>query len=217
MRRTHQPPPSDAHHPHTPLRIGLTGGIGSGKSTVAKMFASLNVPVIDADEISHRLTRPGEPATAQILDMFGHEFADHGVLDRRRLAQHVFAHPADRERLEAFLHPRIGAVMEQEADRLDAPYCLMIIPLLIEAGLANMVDRVLVVDIDENAQAQRAGARDRRDPEEVRQIVGAQTTRDRRRAAADDIISNDGTLDALRSQVQRLHAEYLRLAAHRSP
>jgi dephospho-CoA kinase len=197
------------------LRIGLTGGIGSGKSTVARLFAAHGAPVIDADIIAHRLTRPGERATREILTAFGPEIAFDDGIDRQRLAQRVFRNPADRRRLEAILHPLVRTAMEEETRRLDAPYCLLVIPLLIEADQRELVDRVLVVDTDEQAQISRVQQRDGKSEADIRAILDAQVGREQRLQAADDVIVNNGDLAALQTRVESLHRKYLALATER--
>ena len=199
------------------LRIGLTGGIGSGKSTVANLFKALGVPVIDADVIAHRLTQPGEPATQKILAVFGQEFAEGNGINRKRLAQRVFSNPLDRERLEAILHPLVRAAMQQEVQTLQAPYCLLVIPLLIEAGQRDLVDRVLVVEAGDSIRVRRVQARDGRSEAEIHAIQENQASRAARRAAADDVIQNDGDLAELSKQVAALHAAYLRMAQTTKP
>ena len=199
------------------LRIGLTGGIGSGKSTVANLFKALGVPVIDADVIAHRLTQPGEPATQQILAAFGPEIADDEGIDRKRLAQRIFSNPPERQRLEAILHPLVRTAMQQEVRQVQAPYCLLIIPLLIEAGQRDLVDRVLVVEADDSIRIRRVQARDGRSEAEIRAIQANQASRAACRAAADDIIQNDGDLEELSKQVTALHAGYLRMAQTETP
>ncbi|MAT66672.1 MAG: dephospho-CoA kinase [Gammaproteobacteria bacterium] len=203
------------------LKIGLTGGIACGKSTVAAGFAELGVPVIDADEIARELVEPGEPALAEIARELGQTFiAADGRLDRARLRDHVFRDADARRRLEAILHPRIAAEMQARADALDAPYCLLVIPLLIEAGQQSLVDRILVVDCPEELQRRRLAERDDADPEQISAILASQLERKRRLAAADDIICNDGTPEQLRDRVAGLHARYLALAeqtANRRP
>lgn len=194
------------------LRIGLTGGIGSGKSTVAGLFAALGVPVIDADQIAHRLTRPGTAATCKILEAFGRDVADHGGIDRRRLAQLVFADTAKRRRLEAILHPLISAEMEKEAGQLSTPYCLMVIPLLIETGQADLVDRILVVTAGTQTRIHRVENRDGRSPDEIQRIMQNQADEAAQRAAADDWIINENSLESLETQVRILHEKYLQLA-----
>lgn len=194
------------------LRIGLTGGIGSGKSTVANLFAARGVPVIDADEIARRLTRSGESAVNEIAAAFGADLVHNGVLDRRRLAARVFQNSADRRRLESILHPRIRAAMQEGIKGLVAPYCLLVIPLLIETGQRKLVDRVLVVDVDERTQIDRIRRRDTRGDAEIHAILAAQVSRARRLQEADETVTNDGDTAALESQVEALHRKYLELA-----
>jgi len=194
------------------LRVGLTGGIGSGKSTVAGLFAARGVPVIDADEIARRLTQPGEPAVDEIAATLGVDLIRDGTLDRRRLAARVFQNSTDRQRLESILHPRIRAAMQEEIKRLTAPYCLLVIPLLIETGQRNLVDRVLVVDVDERTQIDRIRRRDARGDAEIHAILAAQVSRARRLQEADETVTNDGDTAALESQVEALHRKYLELA-----
>ncbi|WJW74936.1 dephospho-CoA kinase [Thiohalobacter sp. IOR34] len=195
------------------LIIGLTGGIGSGKSTAAEQFASLGIPVIDADEIAHRLVEPGNPALDEIAATFGDRFlTGDGRLDRARLRQAVFADPAQRRRLEAILHPRIRRAMLEAARSLDAPYCLFVIPLLIESGWRDLVDRVLVIDCPETLQRQRVRERGL-DEAQIDAILAAQASREQRLAAADDIIRNDGDLQQLKEQVGALHRKYLELVS----
>jgi len=199
------------------LRIGLTGGIGSGKTTIAALFAAHGVPVIDADVIAHRLTLPGTSTTVQILQEFGPEIADaNGGIDRQRLAQRIFSDRKERARLEGILHPLIQAEMQHEQDNLDAPYCLLVIPLLFKTGQEDQVDRVLVVDVDEGTQIARVAARDGRSETEIRAILSSQTNRTQRLKMADDSITNTGDLADLRAKVETLHRKYLALALDRS-
>ena len=195
------------------LRIGLTGGIGSGKSTIAALFAAHDVPVIDADVIAHRITLPGTAATTRILQTFGPDIsATNGGIDRQRLAQRIFNDRKERARLEAILHPLIRAEMQRQQEALDAPYCLLVIPLLFEAGQRDLADRVLVVDVDEGTQISRVAARDGRSESEIRAILSSQTDRAQRLKMADDSISNTGDLTELMTQVDTLHRKYLSLA-----
>lgn len=195
------------------LRVGLTGGIGSGKSTVARLFAEHGVPVIDADEIAHRLTGPGEPATRRILDSFGPGIATaEGAIDRKRLGRRIFASTEDRHRLEGILHPLIRQEIELATQVQSAPYCLIVIPLLVETRQRDLVDRVLVVDIEETQQVERVRSRDGRSEAEIRAIMDAQAGRGARRAIADDLVENNGSLASLRRQVDTLHSRYLELA-----
>jgi len=197
-----------------PLVVGLTGGIGSGKSTCAALFSGLGVPVIDADELAHALVAPGEPALADIITEFGPEYlAADGSLDRGMLRQRVFAEPASRRRLEAILHPLIRRNIINLVGSVEAPYCIVSIPLLLETGQADLVDRILVIDVPEALQLSRTAARDRLAMDEIRPVLETQAGRSTRLAAADDVISNTGSLDELAAKVQALHREYLSLSA----
>src|SRR3974390_506632 len=197
-----------------PLRIGLTGGIASGKSTVTQRFAELGVPVIDADVSSRNVVEPGQPGLAQIVARFGAGVLQKGgSLDRRALRELVFKDPSQRRALDAILHPLIRADMEREASLAKGPYVIMAIPLLIEGGTARQrVDRVLVVDTDEALQLKRLKARDGRSDEKARAILAAQASRSARLAAADDVLLNSGSVADLRQAVDHLHAQYLHLA-----
>jgi len=203
-----------ASGPGRPLVIGLTGGIGSGKSTCAALFSALGVPVIDADELAHALVAPGEPALADIVTEFGPEYlATDGTLDRGKLRQLVFAEPASRHRLEAILHPLIRNNIIKLVNTATAPYCIVSIPLLLETGQTDLVDRILVIDIPEALQLSRTAARDRVAMDEIRPVLETQADRSTRLAAADDVISNAGSLDELAANVQALHQKYLSLSA----
>jgi dephospho-CoA kinase len=195
------------------LRVGLTGGIGSGKSTVADLFAGHGVPVIDTDVLARDVVRLGEPALDQIIREFGKDILDaQGNLDRGQLRTHVFNDPEARRRLEAILHPPIRAAVLRELSVLQAPYCMIVVPLLIETDFREFIDRVLVVDADEILQLERTAVRDRVAREAARKIVAAQAKREERLAYADDVITNSGTLEYLRREVARLHAKYLALS-----
>ena len=196
------------------VRIGLTGGIASGKSTVTQRFAELGVPVIDADVASRSAVEPGKPGLAQVVQRFGAEVLDaQGHLDRRALRALIFNDPDSRRALDAILHPLIRAEMELEAAAAQGPYVVMAIPLLIESGNARArVDRVLVVDVDETLQIQRVRARDGCSPDEARAILAAQASRSARLSEADDVLFNSGTVADLRHAVDRLHEQYLQLA-----
>ncbi|HEX9627129.1 MAG TPA: dephospho-CoA kinase [Acidiferrobacterales bacterium] len=192
------------------LHIGLTGGIGSGKTVVAELFAARGAPVIDADAIVHELMAPGSPAYEAIVDEFGTDMlTPGGEIDRARLRARVFDDTQARRRLEAILHPRVRAIMAERAARLDAPYVILVIPLLFEAGQRDLVDRALVVDADEATQIARVQARSGLDPDAIRRIMAAQLDREARRRQADDIIVNDRDFDHLAAQVERLHRSYL--------
>ena len=195
------------------LRIGLTGGIASGKSTVARRFTELGVPVIDADAAARAVVAPGTPGLAAVSERFGPGvLADNGELDRRALRDLIFKDPALRQDLEAILHPLIRADMEQSAELAVGPYVVMDIPLLVEGGSRDRVDRILVVDVDEAVQLQRVVARDGCTEQQARAILASQATRTARLAAADDVLPNTGTVTDLRQAVDRLHERYLRLA-----
>ena len=195
------------------LRIGLTGGIGSGKSAVAERFAQRGVPVIDTDVVAREVVAPGQPALDEIVRAFGTDLLDaQGGLDRRRLRERVFADDAARRRLERILHPRIREAVQQRLAALTAPYCILVVPLLVETGFGP-VDRVLVVDVDEARQLERTSRRDQATPQSVRRIMGAQASRQERLARADDVISNNGGLEDLERQVEELHQRYLALAS----
>jgi len=201
-------------HTPGPLVIGLTGGIGSGKSTCAALFSKLGVPIIDADELAHALVAPGEPALAEIITAFGPEYlAADGQLDRRRLRQQVFAEPASRRRLEAILHPLIRFNIKELVNSVQAPYCIVSIPLLLETGQTDLVNRILVIDIPEALQLSRTAARDRLAMGEIRPVLESQANRSERLAAADDVISNAGSQDELAEKIQTLHKKYLSLSA----
>jgi dephospho-CoA kinase len=200
------------------LRIGLTGGIASGKSTVAQRFAELGVPVIDADESARSVVAPGMPGLAQVVRRFGPGIIDsNGALDRRILRNLIFNDPDSRRDLEAILHPAIRASMEQSAKTAVGPYLIMSIPLLVEGGSRDRFDRILVVDTDENVQLQRVLSRDGGSLEQARAILASQASRADRLAAADDVLSNTGSVTELRQAIDRLHERYLLLAEERPP
>ena len=209
--------PSGSIKPGPTLVVGLTGGIGSGKSTVADFFRGLDVPVIDADEIAHALVAPGQPALQEIIAAFGERCIDaDGQLDRGWLRDRVFSDAAQRHRLEAILHPKIRIKISALVKTVEAPYCIVVIPLLLETDQLDLVDRVLVVDSSQENQLARVAARDGRSRVEILAIMGVQAPRERRLARADDVISNNGTLDELLAQVRSQHAKYLKCAAHGS-
>jgi dephospho-CoA kinase len=195
------------------LRVGLTGGIGSGKSEAAGLFARLGVPVVDTDRIAHDLTRPGAPGYQPIVDAFGRDcLTAGGELDRRALRAQVFSDPGKRRRLEEILHPLIRVEIVRALADMTAPYVVIVVPLLIEAGFTDLVDRILVVDASETEQIRRTGARSGLAEEEVRRILRSQADRKSRLAAAHDVLPNDADLAALESAVRSLHAKYLELA-----
>jgi len=195
--------------------IGLTGGIGSGKSTAAALFGVLGAEVIDTDEIAHQLSRPAGAAIAAIESEFGGEYITaEGALDRQRMRQLVFADPSARKRLERILHPLIGSTVRARIAGSTAPYALIVVPLLLETGAyQDLLARVLVVDCPEELQISRTMQRSKLDESEVRAIMAAQLTRTQRLARADDVIMNDGDRARLELDVRRLHQQYLTLAS----
>lgn len=196
-----------------PPRIGLTGGIASGKSTVAELFASLGAVIIDTDVIARDVVEPGQPALDDIVAAFGAAVlqAD-GTLDRAALRQRVFGNESERKQLEAITHPRIRDAVLREAAVAGGPYQIIVVPLLVGSPLVDFVDRVLVVDCDEDTQIERLMARDADSEAQARRILAAQASRSERLAIADDIISNDGSLEETRRQVAALHEIYQLLA-----
>lgn len=195
------------------LTVGLTGGIASGKSTVADMFAARGVEIIDTDRIAREQVMPGTPALAEIRTAFGARvLAADGSLDRGALRQIVFADAARRERLEAILHPRIREEAFRRAAVAPGPYHIVVVPLLVESPMRAQMDRVLVVDCDEQVQLQRLLERDADSAAQARRMIAAQASRAARLAIADDVIRNDGTLRDTERQVQALHEAYLRPA-----
>lgn len=195
------------------LRVGLTGGIGSGKSTVAELFAAHHVPIVDTDAIAHEVVRPGQPALADIAQQFGSDVLDqNGALDRAKMRQRVFDSPAEREKLERILHPRIRAEVQKRLDNLHTTYAVIVVPLLVETGFESMVDRVLVVDCDETIQIDRVRSRSSLSAEQVRRIMDAQASRQGRLARADDVIENNTDVENLKLKVAHLHKRYLELA-----
>jgi dephospho-CoA kinase len=195
------------------LRIGLTGGVASGKTTVAQRFLDLGIPVIDADESARTVVAPGTPGLAAIVDKFGSGVltAD-GGLDRRALRDLIFGNSGRRGELEAILHPLIRADMERRADAAAGPYIVMVIPLLVEGGTTDRVDRILVVDVPEELQRERVMRRDGISADQACAMLAAQAGREARLQAADDVISNVGTVAEVWQAVDRLHARYLKMA-----
>ena len=194
--------------------IALTGGIASGKTAVANMFADLGVPVLDADQIARDVVEPGTPTLAQLVAEFGTDILDPGGrFNRQAVRQRVFADPTQRAKLEAITHPAIRAEFARRAARAGGPYQLHVIPLLVETGRANQYPRVLVVDCPAEVQLQRLMARDGSSAAEAERILAAQATRQQRLDVAHDVIVNTGTVDDLRQFVLTLHNNYRLLAA----
>lgn len=200
--------------PPRPRRIGLTGGIASGKTLVSREFAALGVPIIDTDELAREVVAPGSDGLAAVRARFGDDvLAADGSLDRRALRARVFADPAARRDLEAITHPRIRALMEARAATAGGPYQIMVIPLLVESGRRSAVDRVLVVDCPESLQLERLLARDGGSRAQAEAILAAQASRAQRLAVADDVIVNAGEPKAMAAEVAALHQRYLDLSA----
>ncbi len=201
-----------ADAPPQRLRVGLTGGIGSGKSALAALLAERGAAVLDADALAHDLTAPGGAAIEPIRAAFGPAVIDaRGALDRAAMRALVFAQPAQRARLEAILHPRIGQALRERAPSTPGAYLVLVVPLLVEslARWRAEVDRIVVVDCPEALQVQRVVARSALPEAQVRAIIAAQATRAARLAAADDVVDNQGDLTALQRQADALHQRYL--------
>jgi len=196
------------------LVVGLTGGIGSGKSSVARAFAARGAPVVDVDEIAHELSASGAPGQVAVTAVFGAaSVAPDGSLDRTWLRAQAFADPSFRRRLEALLHPLIRDEADRRVSAWTAPYGILMVPLLLErGGVRDRVDRVLVVDCPEDVQVQRVMARSGLAEAEVRAIMAAQLSRDARLAQADDVVDNGGPPDAIEPQVDTLDRVYRDLA-----
>jgi len=191
--------------------VGLTGGIGSGKSAAAAEFERLGASVVDTDAIAHELTRAGGAAIPELEKLFGNTaIGESGAMDRKKMRDRVFADPQAKKALEALLHPLIREESQRRIASAPGPYVIHVVPLLIESpDYRSRVDRVLVVDTPEELQVERVRLRSGLSADEVRAIVAAQATRAARLAAADDVIENRGTIDALRKQVAALHRKYL--------
>ena len=199
------------------LQIGLTGGIGSGKTTVSELFARLGAGIVDTDLLARELTEPGAPILTRIAAELGAEMLNPDAsLNRARLRERVFADPAARARLESLLHPPIRDLMLERAGALQTPYAVLVIPLLFETGQEALVDRVLVVDCPQAIQMDRVRRRSGLPEAEIARIMRSQISRADRLARADDVIDNQGELDALHPQVERLHQAYLELAQSRA-
>lgn len=197
------------------LVIGLTGGIGSGKTTVANLFSELGVPVIDTDLISRQLVEPGKPALADIVEQFGkHILQPDGRLDRSKLADITFRDKARRLQLEAILHPAIRQEMLRQLENLQTAYAIVVIPLLVETGQTSGLDRVLLVDCPEATQVDRVSKRDGRTLEQIQAILQSQATRQQRLKIADDVILNAGSRNDLQQQVRQLDHKYRALSSH---
>lgn len=197
------------------LVVGLTGGIGSGKSTVANLFAKLGVPIIDADIVARDVTTPDKPAFNSIVKHFGPEMVlENGTLDRAKLRQLIFNQPKQRLWLEKCLHPLIKDEMARQISQLTSPYCIAVIPLLLEVEFYSFINRILVVDASEAEQLKRTLSRDNISKADVEAILHSQASRADRRAKAHDVIMNDGMPEDLIPQVDKLHEKYLKLGVN---
>ena len=198
------------------LKIGLTGGIGCGKSTVARIFEQLKTPVIDADEIAHQLVAIGQPALAQIQQDFGTDvFKPDGSLDRKKLSEIVFSDPKQKQKLESILHPLVYQAIQAELkqlNQLNTSYCIICIPLIFETNMTHLVDRILVVDCSVETQIERVQKRDNMTIERIQSIIDSQVSRAFRKAHANDLIDNSETDDRLAEEVKKLHNLYLSLS-----
>lgn len=196
------------------FRIGLTGGVASGKSTVAEIFAELGAAVVDTDAVAREVVAPGEPGLEAVTEAFGPEILlPTGELDRRAMRSIVFSDPERRRLLESILHPLIRERTLHLIDALEAPYVIVVVPLLLETGFAELVERILVVDCPETQQLERLRRRDDLNEAEAQAMLAAQVDRQARLARADDVIDNSGTLEATRSQVAALHKHYVQLGS----
>lgn len=198
------------------LIIGLTGGIGSGKSQVSTWFAKQNIDVIDADVLAHQVVKAGSPTLGKIVEKFGNWVLDtSGEMNRRAMREFVFGRPQALMDLEQITHPAIRQAAKDALAQATSPYVILVAPLLLEgseAGLANLCDRILVVDSTEELQLQRASQRDGQTREKIQKIMQNQLTRHERMVKAHDVVSNNGTLDSLYTQLEPLHTQYLALS-----
>ena len=196
------------------LTIGLTGGIGCGKTTVTQLFEKRNVPVIDADVISHSIVQPGQPALLLLQQTFGDPvLLPNGALNREYLRELVFKNPSKKKALEAIMHPIIYKAMFHALEKFDYPYGILSIPLLLETNHHEKVDRILVIDCPEAVQIKRVKARDQLSDSMIDSIMNSQCSRSFRLSHADDILINDGPLTGIDSKVQKLHDDYLKMSA----
>lgn len=198
--------------------VAITGGIGSGKTTIANQFAELGIDVVDADVIAREVVEPGSPALAAIADHFGPDvITPDGQLDRRRLRERVFSDPSAKAWLNALLHPLIRSEMQRQCAAARPPYCLLVVPLLVENKLTGLANRVLVVDVDEATQIERTCRRDGVTAEQAKAIIAAQASRSERLAAADDVIENlNGSEMAIKARILTLHETYLAFASQQA-
>jgi len=195
------------------LKVGLTGGIGSGKSTAARRFEELGVPIIDADVIARNVVEPGKPALEEVIAAFGEKVVNSdGELDRTELRKIVFENKEHKALLESILHPRIYDEILRQLDHLSSPYCIVVIPLLAESKRNYPLDRVLVIDLPHTLQLERTSARDQQSEEKIDKIIQSQSSREKRLGLADDIVENSGTVELLNERIHLLHQKYTKLA-----
>ncbi|MDM5077615.1 dephospho-CoA kinase [Aeromonas media] len=199
--------------------VAITGGIGSGKTTIANQFAALGIEVVDADLIARDVVAPGTPALAAITSHFGPEIlTEQGLLDRRALRERIFSDPAAKSWLNALLHPIIRSEMLRQCAAVSSPYCLLVVPLLVENRLTELADRVLVIDVDEATQIERTCRRDGVSRAQAQAILASQASRTERLAMADDVLDNQsGTTETIRARILALHETYLAFASQQAP
>ena len=196
------------------LRIGLTGGIGSGKSTISDIFHSIyHIPIIDADEISRFLLSPNQSAFKEVVNVFGDDVVmSTGEIDRKWLREKIFNHKDLKQQLEHIIHPKVRDEISKQVSTVQTSYCLIVIPLLVESNMQSTVDRILVVDTNQDNQIQRVTSRDNCAPEHVLSIIDSQIDANKRLESADDVITNNGNIQELHHQVEHLHEKYLDLS-----
>mgnify|MGYP003944176771 CR=1 FL=1 len=191
-------------------RVGLTGGIGSGKTTVARLFEKHGIPVIDTDQIAHQIMLPEGPAYQAIIEQFGDDILDSQLhIDRKKLAAIVFNSDEQKKKLEAILHPLIWLIVEQQVQGLNSPYCIIVVPLLIEGQHQKRFNSIIVVDVAEEDQLERVTKRDGRKRDETLSIINSQASRQQRLKYADHVICNDKSIEDLTAIVRSLHENYL--------
>lgn len=204
--------------PARPLRVGLTGGIASGKSTVAALFAARGVPVVDADRLARDVVRPGTEGLARVVEHFGETvLTAEGTLDRAELGRRVFADADARHALESIIHPLVREGINTHVRNMAAPYVLVVVPLLVESGMDRDMDRIVVIDTDEERQRERLRQRDHLSDEEAGRRIAAQSSRAERLRVADAVVRNEGPHDLLPPRIGQLHARYLAIASGDDP
>jgi len=195
------------------LKIGITGGIGCGKTTVSKLFEQLNIPVIDADTIAHQLVEAGQPALKEIVQAFGSNILNFdGSLNRKKLGQLIFSDSLEKQKLESIMHPLIYQAIQTALKSLNSPYCIISIPLLFETNMINLVDRILVIDCAIESQIERVQKRDGMPLAQIQAIIDSQVSRTYRKAHAHDLIDTSKSNDKLAETVKKLHNSYLSLS-----